>query len=122
MSAVRSVHRIPLPRRAISPISPSCIRHTPPICLRRIHSSRSAPPPSSRGSFGDFLPQSRQPRQRRLYATIIHNQKYNDDKVPLTLEITPSCAQVRLFFFLPADNQQLSKVQARENNPNLMLR
>ena len=27
-----------------------------------------------------------------------------------------------LILFLPADNQQLSKVQARENNPNLMLR
>lgn len=111
MSAARSVQRMPLPRRAIASISPICIRHTPAVCLRSFHSSLNSSPPAIRGLPGNVFPQSRQPRQRRFYATIIHNQKYNEDKVPLALEITPSCAKVlHVWFPLTFSNYPGSKL------------
>ena len=92
MSTIRSIQRIslrPLAKQSLT--SPPCIRHRPNVSVRSQH-SRSAYTPSP---FLILLSRwYQQNPQLRGYATIIHNQKYNDDKVPLTLEITPSCAQV----------------------------
>ena len=90
MSAVRSIQRLltgQITRNLL--ISPLCICHHPNIPVRKLHT-----PPISPNKLHDTLIPLRHDRQRREYATIIHNQKYSDDKIPLTLDITPSCAQV----------------------------
>ena len=119
MSNIRSMQRISLRLLAKQSLTSSpCIRHRPNIPVRLLHSR-------SKHTLSPLLPLLfrlyQQNSQQRGYATTTHNQKYSDDKVPLTLDITPSCAQV-----FPVTTQlktkQLSKIHARENNPNLMLR
>jgi hypothetical protein len=91
MSARRSIQRVPLAplvRNSLQAQTCSAIRS--PICIRHLQTS----PRTVARNIPSRIYLHRQARQQRSYATIVHNQKYNEDKLPLTLEITPSCVKV----------------------------
>ena len=91
MSASRSIQRIPLGRVVRKSFqTQKFIPVQSPICIRHLHTPLNAVTMTgpSRVRFYQHT------RYQRAYATIIHNQKYNEDKLPLTLEITPSCVKV----------------------------
>jgi hypothetical protein len=69
-----------------------CIRQPTVQCIRRLNTHLPAFPPRQLSPFP--IPVSRIQQRRSYASTIIHNQKYNDDNIPLTLEITPSCSRV----------------------------
>jgi hypothetical protein len=91
MSASRSIQRIPLGRTVRKSLqAQKFIPVQSPFCIRHLHTPLNA----VRGTGPSRVRFYQHTRHQRTYATIIHNQKYNEDKLPLTLEITPSCVKV----------------------------
>jgi hypothetical protein len=85
--------RIPLRQAPPFTSIPSLsIRHPTVQCIRRLNTHFPVVPPQQPSPFP--IPVSRIQQRRSYASTIIHNQKYNDDNMPLTLEITPSCSRV----------------------------
>jgi len=100
MSASRCVSSLSL-RQTATPgglSSSSCIRPQPLRCLRTIRnvpiSTISRPLRDRPFLFCSFPRLHLQKPCTRTLATVVRNQKYNEDNVPLTLEITPSCVSV----------------------------
>src|SRR5579862_8019439 len=99
MSAVRTLLRSTL-QRGYLPLSQSstrCIRNASTICTRCSRVQTTTPQHRILLPSQHVIRGSRAHRHQRGYTTtIIHNQKYNEDNMPLTLEITPNCAKVSL--------------------------
>jgi hypothetical protein len=87
--------RLPL-RLSRSPLFYSpFVRTLCTTCLRKLHTPSLVAPTKFRTQERQFLlRQTLRRPQQRLFATIVHNQKYSEDNLPLTLEITPACVKV----------------------------
>src|SRR5947207_1862748 len=81
---------------AVWPVNRQCLRQIPQI-LRQNEAMTFYTRGISRNCLRPWrfpLRFDNLPPKRRRYATIVHNQKYSEGNVPLTVEVTKSCAKV----------------------------